>query len=462
MDDANRIGASFRDPSGFLFHKDGVLYRQINHSYQADYDRLMGSGLYEALQKKKRLVPHEEVTFSEGSPDEYYRIIQPEPLSFISYPYEWCFSQLKDAALLTLRIQKQSLEFGMSLKDASAYNIQFQGTHPILIDTLSFEIYEEGTPWVAYRQFCQHFLAPLALIAYKDVRLNQLLRIHIDGIPLDLASKLLPASSRLNFGILSHIHLHSASQKRYAGKNVSSSLERKKMDRNALVGLIDNLIATVKALKWQPEGTEWGDYYDDTNYTANAFDRKKQLVSKLLEKAQPQVVWDFGANLGIFSRLASDQGAFVVASDVDPVAVEKSYLHSKQQKDQKLLPLIIDLTNPSSGIGWEHEERQSLVDRGPADLCMALALVHHLAISNNLPFNDIARFFSKVGSWLVIEFVPKTDSQVQRLLQNRKDIFSEYFQECFEQQFAKYFEIIEKQEIEGSQRVLYLMRTRMP
>jgi hypothetical protein len=462
MDDANRIGASFRDPSGFLFHKSGVLYRQVNHSYQVDYDQLMGSGLYEALQKKSRLVPHEEVDVSGGSPVDYYRIIQPEPLLFISYPYEWCFSQIKDAALLTLRIQKQSLEFGMSLKDASAYNIQFQGTHPILIDTLSFEIYEEGTPWVAYRQFCQHFLAPLALMAYKDVRLNQLLRIHIDGVPLDLASKLLPASSRLNFGILSHIHLHSASQKRYAGKNVSSSLERKKMDRNALVGLIDNLIATVKALKWQPEGTEWGDYYDDTNYTADAFDRKKHLVSTLLEKAQPQVVWDFGANLGIFSRLASEQGSFVVASDVDPVAVEKSYLQSKKQKDQKLLPLIIDLTNPSSGIGWEHVERQSLIDRGPADLCMALALVHHLAISNNLPFNDIARFFSKVGSWLVIEFVPKTDSQVQRLLQNRKDIFSEYSQECFEQQFAKYFEIIEKQEIEGSQRVLYLMCTQIP
>jgi hypothetical protein len=460
MNEMNRTGASFRDPSGFMFQKDGILFRQINLSYKADYDKLMESGLYQDLQKKRRLVPHKEVTPSSGTSEDHYRIIEPEPLSFVSYPYEWCFSQLKDAALITLRIQKQALDFGMSLKDASAYNIQFQGTHPVLIDTLSFETYEEGKPWVAYRQFCQHFLAPLALMSYKDVRLSQLLRSYIDGIPLDLASKLLPVSSRFNFGILTHIHLHAVSQKRYSNKTVSSSLDRNRMDRNALLGLLNNLAATVKKLRWQPQGTEWGDYYEDTNYSTVAFEKKKQIVSAYLEKSQPQVVWDFGANLGIFSRLASELGMFVVASDVDPVAVEKSYTQSKQKKDQKLLPLIIDLTNPSSGMGWEHRERQSLLDRGPADLIMALALVHHLAISNNLPLENIARFLARVGEWLIIEFVPKTDSQVQRLLQNRKDIFPEYTCECFEQQFSKYFKILDIQTIEESQRLIYLMQVR--
>jgi len=188
---SKRIAASFRDPSGFMFNQKGLVYRQINKSYQADYDTLMESGLYERLTKSGAMIAHEEVDKALALiPDLVYKVVKPEPIDFISYPYEWCFGQLREAALLTLAIAKRSLEFGMSLKDASAYNVQHFKGRAVLIDTLSFEIYREGEPWIAYRQFCQHFLAPLALMVYCDVRLSQLMRVNIDGIPLDLASAL--------------------------------------------------------------------------------------------------------------------------------------------------------------------------------------------------------------------------------------------------------------------------------
>ena len=190
-------GGSFRDPSGFVYERDGVLYRRVHRSYAAHYDRLMDSGLYAALVGDGLLVPHEEVGPRGGEQDPY-ATLRPERVAFVSYPYEWCFSQLKDAALTTLRIQERALGFDMTLKDASAYNIQFHRGRPVLIDTLSFECYEEGVPWVGYRQLCQHFLAPLALMAHRDVRLGGLLRLHLDGIPLDLASTLLPARTRLD------------------------------------------------------------------------------------------------------------------------------------------------------------------------------------------------------------------------------------------------------------------------
>lgn len=458
------LPSSFRDPSGFLFTLDGVLYRQVNPIYQSEYDLLMQSGLYERLVKSRKLIAHEEVdlpgTESPAGAPAAYRILRPERVAFISYPYEWSFSQLKDAALLTLSLQKSALEAGLSLKDASAYNIQFHHGRPILIDTLSFEAYPEGQPWVAYRQFCQHFLAPLALMAYRDTRLSQLLRVYIDGVPLDLASRLLPFRSRLNFGILAHIHLHAAAQKQYAGTEKPVPATSRTMNKSALVGLVDSLESTVRGLQWQPQGTEWGDYYDATNYTREAFDAKRDIVQGFLARVQPGQVWDFGANTGVFSRLAAEQGALTVSSDIDSAAVEKNYRQVRQNKETNLLPLVLDLTNPSPGIGWGNAEREAFLRRGPVDLVMALALVHHLAISNNVPLPALAAFFAKLGRWLVIEFVPKEDSQVQRLLANRKDIFADYHVQGLEAAFAPYFDLREAAPIPGSLRRLYLMERR--
>ena len=458
--EANRVqtvGASFRDPSGYVFTSAGVLYRQINQIYQQNYDRLIDSGLFQALVSAGMLISHQEVEIEPLDPSCCYKIIQPEPVDFISYPYEWSFSQLKDAALTTLEIQKMALAHGMTLKDSSAYNIQYNHGHPVLIDTLSFEIYQEGQPWVPYRQFCQHFLAPLSLMAYRDIRMSQLLRVYIDGVPLDLTSDLLPRKTRLVLSLNLHIHLHASSQKRYAAKPVETT---RKVSLMQLQGIIDSLESGVKRLQWSPSGTDWGDYYDEHNYTSAGLEDKKQIVSSFLDHMQPRSVWDLGANTGLFSRLASDRGIPTIAFDIDPGAVELNYLSSRKDNEQHILPLLSDLTNPSPAIGWENQERQSLAERSPVDAIFALALIHHLVISNNVPLNRLASFFQHLGQWLVIEFVPKSDSQVQKLLASRQDIFTDYNFESFEGVFAKYFVIHRCEDIKNSQRKLYLMEKR--
>ena len=454
-----QLPASFRDPSGFLFTRGDMLYRQVNRKYEQEYARLMESGLYEKLVKARLLVPHVEEENVQPETDSCYKIIRPERVAFISYPYEWSFGQLKEAALTTLSIQKRALKQGMSLKDASAYNIQFVRGKAALIDTLSFELYKEGQPWVAYRQFCQHFLAPLALMALKDIRLNQLLRVYIDGVPLDLASGLLPWTTRLNFGLLTHIHLHAGAQKRYAYAGEEVKSRGGSVSKQAMTGLIESLENTVKKLDWKPGGTEWGNYYDITNYSDSAFEHKKQLIGEWTRRLQPALVWDLGANNGVFSRAAAEAASDtqVISFDIDPTAVEQNYRQVKAEKHERLLPLVLDLTNPSPAIGWANRERDSFGGRGPADLTLALAVIHHLAISNNVPLLQLAGFFANVGRWLVIEFVPKSDSQVQKLLASREDIFPGYTREGFEAAFSNKFRIHEAVPVKESERVLYLM-----
>jgi ribosomal protein L11 methylase PrmA len=460
MPETEQLSASFRDPSGFLFSRNGILYRQINLAYSNDYTRLMDSGLYEKLVKAGLLIAHVETEQSPAIKDSAFKVIQPEFVPFISYPYEWSFSQLKDAALATLSIQKRALKQDMSLKDASAYNIQFVRGKAALIDTLSFEVYKPGQPWVAYKQFCQHFLAPLALMSLRDVRLSQLLRVYIDGIPLDLASNLLPARTKFNFGLLTHIHIHAGAQKRYSDRAVKPGSNALSVSKQAFLGLIESLENTIRKLTWKPAGTEWGDYYENTNYTDSAFEHKKQLVNEWTRNKHPRLVWDLGGNTGIFSREAAASAAFAVSFDIDPAAVEQNYRTVKAKKEQNILPLILDLTNPSPSLGWDNTERDSFGARGPADMALALAVIHHLAISNNVPLPQLVGFFAARCKWLVIEFVPKSDSQVQKLLASREDIFPNYTREGFEKAFASRFTIHNAEAVRDSERTLYLMESR--
>ena len=458
MDSSERQPSSFRDPSGFLFLRQGKLFRQINHSYRDDYHHLMESGLYDVLISRNLLIQHQETEVRPWEPESAECVIQPETVPFISYPYEWCFSQLRAAALLTLEIQNLAMDHGMSMKDSSAYNIQFIRGKPVLIDTLSFEMYQEGDPWTAYRQFCQHFLAPLALICYLDPRLQQLLKIHLDGIPLDLASQLLPWRTRLKVPLLVHLHLHASAQKRYAGQAVDLSPGSQKVSSTGVRGILSSLASLIEKLSWEPSGTSWADYASTHQYSDSAYQHKKELVSTYLQDIQPDSVWDLGANTGEFSRLASKRGIQTTAFDIDPGAVELNYQKCLLDQDPNLLPLQVDLTNPSPGLGWENRERNSLVERGPADLVLALALIHHMALTHNLPLNKVAGFFSKLGPWLVIEFIPKYDPQAQRLLVSRRDIFENYSEQDFERVFSTYYRIVEKQKVEDTQRCLYLMK----
>lgn len=449
--------SSFRDPSGQVLRLNGTILRQVNHSYKEHYDKLIDSGLYKELCNSGLLVPHEEAHDITLQPAEnFYKVLKPEVVSFISYPYEWSFSQLKDAALATLEIQKIALSFDMTLKDASAYNIQFVRGRPKLIDTLSFERYVQGTPWIAYRQFCRHFLAPLALMSYRHQKLSSLLMNNIDGVPLDLASSLLPLQAWLNIPLLIHLFLHSRSEGRFANTSVANV--KSNMPKAALEGLVLNLQSAVESLKATKPDSHWLGYYKDNTYSKASMSQKEQLVQRYLRTLAPRQLWDIGANTGAFSRIASSLGIETISMDYDHACVEANYLWCRERKEEKILPLVIDLTSPSPGIGWANQERLSLTERGPADAVLALALIHHLAIANNVPIGMIAQFFARIANSLIIEFVPKSDSQVQRLLASRIDIFSTYDQQTFEHEFSKYFSLENTVHIENPERILYMMR----
>jgi len=456
-----RLPGSFRDPNGFLYKQNGTLFRQINSSYQEDYQQLINSGLYELLSSQDYLVKHTEIDKQSVKDSGQFKTIQPDLIPFISYPYEWSFSQLKDAALLTLDIQSKALSKGMTLKDASAYNIQFKHHKPVFIDTLSFERYVTGEPWVAYKQFCQHFLAPLALMAHVDVRLSQLFRVFVDGVPLDLASKMLPAKTKFNPALFLHIHLHAKSQVKYSDSTDANKGKNVAVKEIGLLGIIDGLKRAIAKLQWQPKNTEWGDYYAETNYTDEAREHKKNIVREMVASVKPNMTWDLGANTGEFSHEASNSSQHVISWDIDDAAVEKHYLQLKQSAEPKsVLPLRLDLTNPSNAMGWGENERQSLLQRGKVDLIMALALVHHLAISNNVPLDMIADYFAKLGRHLIIEFVPKSDSQTKKLLSSREDVFDHYNLADFKVAFGQYFDLVDQKTVGESERSLLLYSTK--
>lgn len=450
----NKDPSSFRDPSGFVFMHEGTLYRQINPSYHKQYHHLMNSGLYDELIKERLLVPHKEVPLD--GVDSRSIIIKPKCIPFISYPYEWCFGEFKDAGIATLRIHLTALKYGMILKDASAYNIQFLSGYAVLIDTTSFEIYDEGKPWVAYGQFCRHFVAPLLLMSEVDQRMARMMQLFIDGIPLDIASNILKGRGRL-FAKM-HISLHSRAITKHEtdGRSFSNNVKNVTMSKVAFTSLAENLLHCIDKLKIRDIPTEWGDYYKYTNYNEIATSGKEKIVSEFLDKCgKLRNVWDLGANDGRYSRIALTKGASVVSFDIDPVAVEKSYQIAKHNHE-KLLALIFDLTTPSPSIGFANAERQSITGRQHPECIMMLAVVHHMAISNNLPLDMIASWLSKTCEYLIIEFVPKEDSQVQILLATRDDIFPDYNETGFEMAFCKYFDIISKEPVPDSKRTMYL------
>jgi len=458
--------SSFRDNNGFVFYDQGEIFRAITYSYKDNYDHLIKSGLYNYLVEKKQLIPHsverlqtlrEEMSSDKIDPN-IYKVIQPDKIDFISYPYEWCFSQLKDAALTTLNIQKAALKYRMTLKDSSAYNIQFYRGRPVLIDTLSFEIYNEGEPWHAYNQFCKYFLAPLTLAAFYDVRLNLFLKNFIDGVPLDLAKKILGKKAFLNPGLFLHIYLHGKFQARYSDRNKHLSVKKKWMSKEALFRLTGNLETTINKLKIKKGKTAWSDYYSDEYHTETYLKEKKEIVKIYIEKVNPNRVLDLGANDGEFSKIAAALSKVVLAFDSDSYCIEECYNYTKQNNIQNLLPLVADLTNPSPSIGWANSERLSLLERSNSELVLALAIIHHLCISNNVPFELLVDFLIKISEWLIIEFIPKSDPMVKKLLLHRKDIFENYNVENFEKEFMRYFSIIEYKKISDTERTIYLMK----
>lgn len=448
--------SSFKDPHGYIESYQGKIHRILSPEYEPHYSKLNDSGLYHTLIAKEFLIQHKEVEI----PSLNNKVLLPEQLQFISYPYEWCFDQLKDAALLTLNIQETALKHGMTLKDANAYNIQFQKGKPIFIDTSSFEILDEQKPWVAYGQFCRHFLGPLALMSKVDLRMNHLFRHYIDGIPLDLVSKLIPLNSKFSLGIYLHIHLHAKSILKSAHQTSLNNRNHTKFNLNKHLGLINHLKSTVKKLGVRKQKTTWDDYYTaNNNYSGQANKAKTTFIENALTKvSEVKLAWDIGANDGRYSKIVSTKGIPVVAMDVDENAVNQHYNYLKQNPSN-ILPLIIDLGNPTASKGWALQERNSILDREKPDLVLALALIHHIVFSLNVPLHKACAFFHETTKeYLIIEFVLPIDEQVIKLKRGREQIFSNYTQEQFESIFNEKFEVITQQKVEDSERILYLMQ----
>ena len=457
------LASSFRDPSGFVFEKDGTLYRQVNKIFREDFDHFINSGCYDHLIKKQWLIPHEEIiTNFEGSPDRY-KTLKPQRVPFISYSYEWCFDMLKGAALLTLQLARECTRFGVILKDATSFNVQWLDGKPVFIDTLSFERYDASKPWIAYRQFCESFLSPLLLMHYSHQPLQSLLLAYPEGIPLSITRSLLPWRSKFSFYTYLHIHMHERLASKSIGKKMhlqnSQATDRQSFSEKKLHRLLDSLQSLIESLEWKGNVTAWDQYYAEANQRDDyVLQKKKVIMEWLSELSGTSTAVDLGANEGAFSLLLAAKNIQTIAVDSDHSSINKLYQKIKNEGNKDVLPLLIDLANPSSAIGLNNKERTSFIERTHCDLGLALALIHHLAIGKNIPLDKTARLFENLAEHLIIEFIPKTDKKVQFMLQQKKDIYDNYNEENFAGSFAKYFSVQKKHEIGDSGRILYMMK----
>lgn len=456
--------SSFRDPSGFVFVRDGVVYRQINSVYFQNYNELIDSGLYDDLVKRGLLVSH-DVEEEHAS----HIVIKPVQIEFFSYPYEWCFSQLKDAGIATLEIQLLALENGMSLKDATAFNVAFRDNFPIFFDTLSFEKYQDGEPWVGYGQFCRHFLCPLLLWRYGLRTSWNLGQIDLDGSDLELTSKLLPLRTYLNPSILTNVHLHAKAVNKYNSRenknSVKSAGQIKKVTKKNLINIVKSLILILQELELQvdDDSSEWSGYYSFTNYDRYDFQLKENTVLRWVNENKYSKLWDVGANDGHFSRLIDTGQCDIYSSDYDTFATESNYLRCKESGDKNIVPFVANMVEPSPGLGFANKERIPLLKRIESldlDCIISLAIIHHLSISANCEFSMLAGLWSGLAKNLIVEFVDPSDSWAANLLQqkgNNVELFDWYNRENFEEQFSAYYKTTAKIELSSGKRTLYHM-----
>lgn len=453
----NTHEASFRDPSGYMFHDGDVLRRVINPIYFPQYNSLKESGFFKTLIKQGMLIPHTETSVAEDK-----IVITPEHIPFITNPYEWGFEQFKHAALHTLKIQKYALSKGFILKDASAYNVTFHKGKPVFIDTLSFDFYEDGTPWRAYKQFITHFFGPLVLAKYHGTEIFKMLQTHIDGIPVKLIASMLPGKTKLSATIHTNIHLLAKMESKHS-EDYKAETKVAKLSKKAQSNILESLFNFIKKLE-PNETTEWGNYYDKTNYETAAFDGKKKLIREWVTPLNPKRLIDVGGNDGTFARTVLDKVPDVLVTDIDSNAVDYNYKQLQENNETNMLPFVCDVLQPAPGIGFNNTERNSLLERlknYKPDITMALALIHHITLSGNVPFEKSAEFFAKFSGTLIIEFPKREDSWVESLLVRKREFinhFDFYNEKDFEAGYTQFFTIEKKEVVPGTKRVLYLMK----
>jgi hypothetical protein len=443
-----------------MFYDGEVLRRAVNPIYFPQYKKLKESGFFATLIKQGLLIPHTETSVTEEK-----IVLTPEPIPFITNPFEWSFEQYKHAALHTLKLHKYALSKGFILKDASAYNVTFHKGKPIFIDTLSFDFYEEGTPWRAYKQFIMQFFGPLVLAKFHGTEIFKMMQTHIDGIPMKLISSLLPGKTKLSATLHTNLHLLAKMESKYS-EDYKAESKVAKLSRKSQEHIIENLFGYIKKLEGK-ETTEWGNYYEKTNYEKSAFEAKKKLIREWVTPLQPQRLIDVGGNDGTFARTVLDQVPHVIVTDIDSNAVDHNYAQVQRNKETNMLPFVCDVLQPAPGIGFNNTERDSLIERLVAyapDVTMALALIHHITLSGNVPFGKSAEFFAKFSKTLIIEFPKRDDSWVESLLVRKREFISHfdfYNVENFEKEFLGFFNLVEKMPVAGTERLLYHFKTKV-
>jgi ribosomal protein L11 methylase PrmA len=450
----NAIPSSYRDPAGFVVEEDGVYKRVVTPRGVADYEQLISSGLNDELVAAGLLVSHK----IESSPElesQGSRLLIPEQIPFVSYPFEWSFDELKDAALLTLDIQQRALAHGLVLKDASAYNVQFQGAKPVFIDTLSFTRYHGGA-WVAYEQFCRQFLGPLLLMHYGAPDAARFLKEELDGFQLDRVSRSLPKRSYLRSGPLLHIHLHARAVRRQSSRAFSPEIK----EPVNLQELTASLRRAVEKIRTPQYDVGWTGYYAESRfYPPGAQDAKREAVRDMAGRVSPRMVFDLGANTGLYASKVASLGALCVAFESDSGCVNRMYLEERAKARSNILPLVMDLANPSPPLGFELHSTMSLFERPQADLVLCLALIHHLRVSGNIPLERIVQFLARLGRWLIIEFVPLTDPAIKTLTSRMGD-FADYTLPGFLESFTKRYCLRASKPVTGTRRTLHLFERR--
>lgn len=460
MGDVQPLPGSFRDPSGSVYQVEGRILRTVNECFSRDFDFVTSTGLFKTLATEGLLLPFEVMSSDVlGLSDPKPRYVLEAPrLPFISYPYEWSFPALKAAALLHLRIHLQSLAVGVTLSDASAYNIQFQGNQPVFIDHLSFRRYLSGEMWVGHRQFCEQFLNPLLLRAFFGISHNAWYRGTQEGITTGEIRKLLKWRHCLKWNVLTHVVLQDLFQKT-STKNTKSlqdhSLAQASFPLSSFKAMLEKMFHWISQLTPLNKGeSTWGDYDKTCSYSSTEIQSKKQFILEFAQTVQPALIWDFGCNTGEYSEAALNGGARnVVGFDFDQGALDGSYRRAVERR-LSFQALFMDAANPSPNQGWNGHERESLQSRASADAILALALVHHLAIARNIPLVQVVNWLITLAPQGVIEFVPKNDPMVQELLSLRQDIFPDYTAEHFMALLEKKAVIIKNEIVSKSGRVL--------
>ena len=457
--DAPLLG-SFRDPKGHIYLKNNRVFRTIRTPGMADFRAVEDTGLLSDLVERGWLLPYEDVAIGDlpfKAEDGTERVLEHPKLPFVSYPYEWCFSELQDAALLHLDIQIAALDAGVTLSDATAYNVQFVGGKPVFIDHLSFQPYREGEMWLGHKQFTDQFLNPLLLTAKTGVSFNNWFRGGLEGIPATDLSPLLPLRSKFGLKMFTQVVLQARLEKKNRhnlSADAADRIRNTKFPKAAYRGMLTSLRGWIAGLK--PKGllTEWGDYTTTTSYTDDEAAKKDAFVRGFSETVKPSMLLEIGCNRGDYAKAALEAGAkHVIGIDGDPAAIEDSYRLSKAE-NLAFTPILMNFGNPSPSQGWAEGERDGLAARAPADGMQALALIHHLAIGGNVPLERCVDWLMSLAKQGVIEFVPKTDPMAKMLLQLRDDIFADYTLETFITAIERRGRIVKQETVTKSGRVL--------